>query len=338
MDHFGAITWEKSLGGSLSDMALTLLQVKEGGYLIGAVSNSADGDVGSNYGSSDWWIVRVDSNGNIIWESNVGGSLLENPSAAIQIGNEFIIVGITNSTDGDVGNKTSTNFALWVVRMNDSGEVLWENTFADNNLNKGVVDIYATSNNGYLVAGSASKDVWLVKFDAEFNLTWEKFMGGSGVEYLSRTARTEDGIILAATTFSTDGDITENFGSGDIWLVEVNEEGEILWEKNYGGSDNDQSGGVVVTTDGGYWVSGSSVSVDGNLTRNRGGLDYWVFRLDSSGNMLWQQSYGGSQWEKARTAAPAGSDGILVAGLSVSRDGHIHQYKGKGFIWLTMIE
>lgn len=338
IDSSGAISWERSLGGSASDIPQMLLQVNDGGYLLGAVSNSADGDVGSNNGSSDWWIVRLNSEGNIIWESSLGGSLQENPGAAIQEGNEFIIAGSTSSSDGDVGNKTSTSRDLWMVRMNDSGEILWEKTFGDDILDEGAVDIYGTSDNGYLVAGDASQDIWLVKFDTDFNLIWDKRFGGSQLDYLSSTALTENGIILAVTTASSDGDITDNFGASDIWLVEVNEEGEILWESSYGGSGNEHAAGIVVTDDNGYWVSGSSVSADGNLTNNKGGLDYWVLKLDSSGNILWQQTYGGSLWDKANTAAVAGTNGVLVAGVSASRDGDIQQYIGQVFIWLTMIE
>jgi hypothetical protein len=78
--------------------------------------------------------------------------------------------------------------------------------------------------------------------------------------------------------------------------------------------------------------------VDGHLTNNKGAFDYWVLRLDSGGNIIWQETFGGSLWDIAASAAVAGTDGILIAGRSASRDGDIQQYKGQEFIWLTMIK
>ncbi len=338
LDNSGTIIWERSLGGSGSDIPTLILQLNDGGYLLGAVTNSSDGDVEGINGQTDWWIVRLDADGNIKWESTLGGSHNEYPGAVIQEEDEFIIAGTTSSSDGDVGNKTTNSTDVWIVKMNDEGVLLWEKSFGDELSYVGVTDIYRTKDQGYMLAGEASRDIRLIKFDSEFSIIWEQYLGGSQPEFLKDSEQTEKGMLLTATSFSTDGDVTESFGHGDIWLVEVDEDGTVLWERSYGGSDAEEASSVIAANDDGYWLCGSSASANGHLISNNGAFDYWVLRLNAAGDIIWQQSYGGSLWDRATSITSAGIDGILVAGHSASRDGHIHKYKGQVFIWLTMIE
>lgn len=293
LDGKGSISWEKSIGGSVHESPETLLQLDNGGYLIGAVSNSLDGDVTWNNGSIDWWIVRLDDEGTILWETNVGGSFHESPGAMLQVGNEFIIAGSTASSDGDVKNKQDNgNRDLWLVRLDDSGDILWENTFGDTR-NEGGKAIFATDDNGYMVAAEASGDIWLVKFNSDLTISWDKYLGGSGADELSTMKPTGDGgYILSATSNSVDGDVSENKGDTDVWLVKINSEGVILWETSLGGSQTERETDVLETDHGNYWVAGSSSSIDGDLESNNGGQDYWVVKADAQGQVIWEQSYG----------------------------------------------
>ena len=179
LDAIGNIIWEKSLGGSIHESPQTMLPLSDGGYLIGGTSNSLDGDVSWNNGSIDWWLVRLDAAGEIVWETNLGGSLHEVPESIIQDGQEFIIVGSTASNDGDIGNKVGFDNDLWVVRMDDTGTMLWEKTYGTASNDEGAVDIYPTPDNGYLLAGNSSEDIWILKLDSDFNISWEKYLGGS---------------------------------------------------------------------------------------------------------------------------------------------------------------
>ena len=334
MDESGSVSWEKTLGSSGSDHPFFILPTTDGEYLLGANSTSADGHVNGNNGVNSCWLVKLDGSGNIIWETNLEGSLGNSAMSAIQEGNAFLVAGVADFYDNDFGNETSERYDLWIVKINDQGEILWENTYGEAGTNKIPVDIHRNNDNGYLVAGSGNQDLWLTKFDDDFNIVWDKRFGGSQNEWLTGTALTESGIMLVANTASSDGDITGNYGSVDIWVAEIDNQGEILWENSYGGSSHDIAVDIVAANDHEHWVASYTSSSDGHLTGIEGGADYWVLRLDPTGNILWNQTYGGSLGEKATSAAASGSHGIIVAGSIQD----LVFPSSISYIWLTMIE
>ena len=336
MDQQGAIAWERSMGSSKSDIPFFLLQVTDGGYLLGAINEIADGDVSGNNGGFDWWIVRLDGLGTTIWEINLGGSSDEVPVSAFQEGNDFLIIGSSNSNDGDIKNKGSESMDLWVVRLDDSGAIIWQDSYGDESLDEFPSEIQGTED-GYLLAGSEFGDLWFKKFDRDFNLIWDKQYGGSQNEWISGITLSDNGVLVTATTASSDGDMTENFGSVDIWVAELDHNGELLWERSYGGSEPDMAVGVVPASDGAYWVTGHTSSLDGHLgylSHIKGGADYWVLKIDDKGNILSNKTFGTSLGEKATSTATAGSNGVVIAG---NVQGFIEQ-NFTTYIWLAMIE
>ena len=338
LDAAGNIVWEKSLGGSVNDSPQTLLPLSDGGYLIGGISNSLDGDVSGNKGSIDWWLVRVNASGDILWETNLGGSLHEAPQSIIQQGQEFLISGTTASNDGDVSEKTGIDRDLWLVRMDDDGAMLEEKTYGIESKDEGAVGIFSTQDGGYMVIGDASGDVWILKLDDDLNILWEKFLGGSAYEELQSVISHQGGYTLAVTSESSDGDVGNNHGSSDIWLVQIDENGDINWEHNFGGTDTELAGGLALADDGGFWLAGSSGSSDVDLDRNQGGLDYWVLKLDTNGEIIWSKTYGGTSFDRVSSLIPFGSQGVLVAGNTNSTNGDITDPIGFDDLWLLMIE
>ena len=339
MDESGSIVWEKSFGGSIHESPQALLQLDDGGYLIGGVTNSFDGDVSWNFGSIDWWMIRLNPAGDMVWQKNMGGSFHESPGAMLQVGDGFIIAGSTASSDGDVNNKNDNNSRdLWLVQTNSAGDIIWENTYGNESKNEGGKAIYPTADGGFLVAAEASGDIWLVKFDSEMAIAWDKFLGGSAADDLSSMMPTADGgFIISATSESADGDVSENFGESDMWLVRINADGDILWEHSYGGSETETDPYVIESNDGGFWAVCASSSDDGQLSANHGGLDYWVLKLDANGDIDWDQNYGGSQFERVYSVTPSGG-GVLVGGHTSSSDGDVQTNQGSDDIWLITIE
>lgn len=155
---------------------------------------------------------------------------------------------------------------------------------------------------------------------AQPTIEWEKSYGGSGFELLYSMQSTSDGgYILAGSSVSNDGDLTNNKGAGDYWIVKIDSVGTLQWQKSYGGSENDEALSVKQTTDGGYIVAGMSKSIDGDINDHQGSItdyDYWVLRLDSSGNIIWKKSYGGFADDKAYAVQQTTDGGFIVAGES----------------------
>jgi len=158
-------------------------------------------------------------------------------------------------------------------------------------------------------------------------IEWTKNYGGSGSDFMYGSTliqqTTDGGYIMATSTTSNDGDVSENLGDADYWIVKLDEAGNIQWEKSYGGSGYDEPKGVQQTTDGGYIIIGYSNSTDGNISENNGGSDYWVIKLDESGDMEWERSYGGSDSEDGKIVRQTEDGGYIMAGTTISTDGDV---------------
>lgn len=166
-----------------------------------------------------------------------------------------------------------------------------------------------TSDGGYIIAGNTDGpdngdimgyhgnqvigDIWVAKLSHDGSIQWKKCLGGTFVEtrpYIFQTA--DGGYVLAGAAESRDCSITGNHGGLDYWLVKLNEKGDLLWQKMYGGSRNEYVLAFNLTNDGGYMIAGLTESSDGDVTGNHGGRDYWVVKISGNGNIQWQKSLG----------------------------------------------
>ncbi|TGD56922.1 hypothetical protein [Flavobacterium humi] len=155
-------------------------------------------------------------------------------------------------------------------------------------------------------------------------MTWEKCFGGTSEERLRHTQfgrsnviRTFDNkFVIAGNSVSTNGDITDSNGGRDCWIVKFDGDGNLVWQKSYGGSDQDQANKVIETSDHGYLVIGSTNSVDGDVTNNKGGDDVWVLKLDVAGNLQWQKTYGGSGTDIGGSACQDGNSYVITGATS----------------------
>jgi len=126
-------------------------------------------------------------------------------------------------------------------------------------------------------------------------IQWQKSIGGSNSEAANSIIQTTDGgYIIAGYSFSNDGDVSGHHGdstTSDCWIAKLNSVGAIQWEQSYGGAGNEVATSIIQTSDGGYIFTGLSDSTSDEVTGNHGGYDIWVVKIDSVGNMQWEQSY-----------------------------------------------
>lgn len=179
---------------------------------------------------------------------------------------------------------------------------------------------------------------------AQFNIEWQKSLGGNAIDLLLSSAPTADGgSILAGYSNSNDGDVSLHYGTiatSDYWIVKLNVDGEIVWQKTYGGTKNDAAYAVQPTSDGGYIVAGESYSNDMDVS-NHIGLsdfpDYWIIKLDGNGDLEWEKSYGGTNIDAARSIMETDDDGFIVAGYSWSNDENVSGNHGFSDYWVIKI-
>lgn len=360
MSATGMIQWQKTLGGSVYDVAFSIQQTTDGGYIVGGETNSKDGDITINHGESDCWIVKLNTTGTIQWQKTFGGSLVD-VALIIQQTTDggYILAGYTNSTDGDV-TANHGGFDYWILKLDAIGTIQWKKTFGGTNQDF-ATSIQETAEGGYIVIGSSnsydgdvdinlgSYDFWVVKLDTTGTIQWKKSLGGTYSDEAQSIRQTADGgYIVIGNTGSADGDVTGYNGNYDYWVVKLNPTGTIEWQKALGGFNDDVPTSVQQTSDGGYIVAGWTYSIDGDVKRNNWdynydgynylGNDYWIVKLTSTGTMQWQTTLGGTGDDDAFSILQTIDGGYVVAGMSSSTDANFFENNGKHDYWIVKLE
>ncbi|MCM1988014.1 PKD domain-containing protein [Methanococcoides seepicolus] len=339
-DRSGNPEWTKNYGGTLYDAGLSVRQTVDGGYILVGRSKSSDGDVAANSGGYDVLIIKTDALGEIEWQKNYGGSADDKPAGIIQTSEGgFFISAYTKSADGDLeGLPVQGDYDLWTIKTDANGTIEWQKVFGgtDSDLAMYGDNSLQTTDNGFLVFATTesgdgnvtghhgARDYWAVKLNAAGEMEWQKCYGGSADDYGYTVRQTSDnGFIFAGKSLSSDGDVLDNKGSHDVWIVKTDASGTIEWAKTYGGSGLDCAYDITELPDGGYMVAGSSKSSDFDLNANYGDCDIWVFEIDESGSLVWQKNFGGSGKEEAFGIMPMASGRYLLTGYTNSADGDI---------------
>ena len=289
----GEIQWQKVLGGSTGcDFANYILFTSDGGYIFVGHSDSEDGDVKAHAGERDVWVVRLNGNGDILWQKTMGGSrndyayfLQATPD------NSYIVAGYTYSSNGDIsGNHGDAD--AWVVKLNSSGTIQWQKVLGGSNEDI-ARSVLPAADGGYIVAGSTKSyngdvmganhgdaDAWIVKLSSSGNFEWQKAFGGSG-EDIARSVQPDrdGGYVVAGSTMSTNGDLNYNHGSQDAWLFKLSSKGEIRWTRAIGGTGSEFINSVQRASDGGFVLAGQTSSNNGDVSGNHGSVDAWIIKV-----------------------------------------------------------
>jgi hypothetical protein len=347
--HGPSSEFVKTYGGSSQDEVMSILFAHDGGYFLAGNSSSNDLDVTGNHGDYDFWAAKLDKTGSIIWQQSLGGSGFDLMSSATNSGkNGIVAVGRTPSSDGDITSNHGNDDA-WVVSLDNNGQLLWQKAFGGTS---GDVfqQIIQIPDGGYLCVGSTfsndgdvsgnhgEEDGWVVGLDNSGNIEWQKTFGGSGTERFEGVTRTLDGeYLLVGLTNSTDGDVKDNKGISDAWVVKIDSEGNLQWQKTFGGTGDEILLDVTQMLDGGFLMVGSTDSNDGDVSGNHGSMDAWVLRIAKNGALKWQKPLGGSGGEELKQIAWTPHGDYLLAGQSDSNDGDVSGNKGRLDGWVIAI-
>jgi len=343
VDLLGNVMWSKTYGGSGDEYSANIIADNLGNYYFAVWSYSDDGDVQSgNHGNADRWIVKINGQGNIIWEHSYGGSGVEYGGFLKLLKNGNILTyGATTSSDGDV----PVNYGYlddWLMIITPDGDIVQSRVYGNMGQNN-IFDIVETRDGGFFFASKAEEiegmvegnhhgwgDVWAVKLTPDMDIEWQQLYGGSGYDYGNRgVLELEDGYIFLGLTESNDGDVSglhtipgEDI-ENDIWLVHIDTVGNILWQKCLGGSGWDYpSAGLYPTEDGGFIVVAETMSEDGDVEgmhylwyiTNSPVYDIWMSKLNSEGELEWSQCYGSYVGDRpAYNVIQKGDDNWIIA-------------------------
>ncbi|MBS1663805.1 MAG: T9SS C-terminal target domain-containing protein [Bacteroidetes bacterium] len=354
-----SIGLNKLLGGS-GDESSRMAKTADGGFIIAATTNSANGDVHGNHGGdNDAWIIRLNNNGDTVWTRALGGSGDDAATAVLpNFDGSSVVVGFTTSDNGDITDKRPGFYQdLWVVKLDPNGRVVWSRTYGGSSVDGGYA-ITAAPDGGYVVAGlTASEngdvaglhgyaDVWMMKLDGNGRSVWSRTYGGSDWEEPRAIVATTDGYVVAGLTFSSDGDVkgyhVPTYIGADFLVLKVDLNGNKIWARAYGGTNDEVATSLTLLGDE-YVVAGYATSTDGDVTGLHGNSlsdDMWVVKLNKDGNIAWENTFGGSSLDAAVSVAATPDGGILVGGATFSNNGDVSGlHKGDGADgWLVKLD
>ena len=348
-DSSGNLLWEKTYGGSDDDFAMAAAQDGNSGWIVGGYTYSNDGDVSGYHANGDGWIFRTDSLGNLLWQRALGGSGYDRINNLMRTASgDFMLIGKSETSDGDVSaNHGGDDY--WAVKMDTAGNLLWEHSFGGSADDQGWA-VWQTSDGGFLLTGQAYSadgdastnkgwnDYWTVKLDSSGALQWEKSYGGTNNDNARAAVQTSDGgYLVAGFTFSSDGDVSFFHGSVDYWVLKLDSAGVLLWEKTYGGSNFDYGVSLLPSQDGNYVVAGRSGSWDGDVSLNHGNEDAWIIKISDTGTLLWEKSLGGSGWDAFFYCIEDAAGRLIASGRSSSADGDVSVNHGSDDEWTVKL-
>lgn len=302
LSHSQDSLWTKTFGGTNIDAAYAIEENADEGYIIAGYTRSYGTASGRNL-----WLFRTAKNGDLIWNKTFGGNIDDEAAAVKQtLDGGFIAAGYTSSFGA--GAKD-----VFVVRTDSAGNEVWSRAFGGTS-DEEAYALEVLPDGGFIIAcatssaTAGSRDGWLIRLTSAGNILWDKKFGGLSTDGFRGVQRTSDnGFILTGWTASDGAGIL-----GNAWLLKTDSSGNILFSKNFGGSDADRGLSVQQIADGGYILTGYTASTGAGLD------DMYLIRTDASGNQVWAKTYGSTGRDYGNAVKQTADGGFLIAGYTLS--------------------
>jgi hypothetical protein len=296
----GDTLWTRTYGGGTEDLAYSVQQTTDGGYIVAGYTDSFGAGV------EDIWLLKTDANGDTVWSRTYGGNSTEEGWSVHQTSDGgYIIAGHTRSFGAGGAD-------IYLVKTDANGDSLWTRTYGGTQYDQAWC-MQLTTDGGYIIGGytesfgAGSGDIWLIKTDADGDTLWTRTYGGGQYDDAWDVQQTTDGGYIVAGQ-------TRSFGVGsyDVWVLKTDANGDTLWARTYGGGDVDYGRSVQQTPDGGYIVAGYTRSF------GAGDMDIWLVKTEANGDTLWTRTYGGSSAEYLYSMQQTSDGGYILAGETMS--------------------
>ncbi len=288
--------WTKTFGGADYDWGISVQETSDSGYIIAGMTLSFGA------GSFDAYLIKTNATGETLWTKTYGGNNYDFAASVQQTSDGgYIIAGMTFSFGAGLND-------VWLIKTDSFGDSLWARTFGGTSMDASY-SVQQTIDGGYIIVGwtesfgRSDQDVYLIKTDSSGNDVWAKTYGGSGNDQGFSVVQTSDsGYIIVGNTRS--------FGPGDedVYLLKTDKDGDLLWDKTYGGTNYDAAYSVKQTIDGGYIIAGYTESF------GVGASDIYLVKTDSIGDTIWTRTFGGEHGEGSNSVENTADSGYIVAG------------------------
>ncbi|MFD2822740.1 hypothetical protein ACFS5M_03605 [Lacinutrix iliipiscaria] len=340
----GEIDFISTFGGTKNESAQSIVNTQDGGYAILGHTQSMDFDITDKPNESfDYWVLKFDANNEIQWSKTYGGTDDDRGNSLVQTSDGgYAILGQSSSNDEDVtGNSGSNDY--WLAKLDASGNIIWQKSYGYSGADIGIT-LIQTNDNGFFITGvldvtasggegntrrHAGGDYWALKLNSSGEIEWSKYYGGSFTDTPYDAIQTTDGYIIVGSSDSDDVDINNNKGSYDFWVIKISETGDLIWEKSYGGSEIDEAWSITQTNDNNFVIVGDTRSSDLDVNNLIGAADLWVIKITPTGDLIWEKTIGGTNFDVGRSIVKTQDQGFLISGSSRSSDIDLNSNNGQ---------
>lgn len=313
VDTAGNKVWSTAYGTSDDEHTTGMVQTADGGFMVIGYTFINNRNLA--------WALKADASGNRQWQKQLTISIDARPLAIVATGDgNYLISGYEAGEDKDRNG--------WLVKVDGNGDKQWSKLMGGSGEDQ--FTSIAKTNDGFIVSGQTASnnndistnkggvDGWVVKIDAAGNKQWSNTYGGSNEDLLKSIIRTTDGhYVVTGYTKSSNGDVTGYKGGYDQWIMKLNESGNKVWGKTFGGINEEYITTVINTPDGGYITVGHTNSTTGDVLRKDNDFGGWLLKLDAGGNKVTTSTYGETRHDDAISSIIATTDGgYLIVGYT----------------------
>ena len=292
----------KFFGGSDEEVAREIIELQDGGFGIVGSTKSTDGDFSNRMGN-DWdlFLIKIDEQGEVTWKKTYGGSADDFGFSLVESPEGgFVLMGYSNSQDGDVPT-TKGYHDNWIIRVDAAGAVVWKKSFGYSGHDH-AYNVIPTLDGGYF-------------FNGFLDVTASNGEGNSGKP--SKAKR---------------------HGVGEFWCHKIDANGNIQWQRYFGGTNNDRSYDAIQTREGNFLIVGTTESNDVDVKNPKGSYDVWVVMVSPFGDMIWENSYGGSLVDEASRVIEDSYGNYRIIGNTHSEDMDVIDSRGSSDVWQIIID
>ncbi len=353
-DGTGIIEFQVGLGGSKDETVTSIKETPDQGFIILGTTASTDGDFSTNHGGNDIFVIKLSKTGSVQWNRCFGGTLDEE-SGEIVVGSEggYLLTGSAKSFNGNLTGESPIDADGWIVKITNTGAISWQilprGLFTD--MCKAAKQL---PNKNYVVVGNIGiasganqrEDIFMTLIDPMGNIIGQMSIGGTRQDLASSLETTPDGgFVIIGKSNSNNGTISKNQGDFDVWLLKMDKNLNLQWQKTFGGSGIDGGtgtetyGGIQATDDGGYVFTSSTNSKNGDIESPTTAWTgpqarVWIVKLNCKQEIQWQKVLGGNAGDFGVFVKQIDNKGYFVSANANSNDGDVLGSKGNRDFWL----
>jgi hypothetical protein len=337
------IQWLKSFGGTDSDVLISAIELNDNSIVYaGQTSSPAGGDILSNKGQLDLWLLKTSATGDKIWSKTFGGSLSDFGTGVHHAQNGgLMITGTTESIDGDIGVNGYGQRDIVIIKIDDDGNREWAKIIGGSKFDVAYKST-TTTDGGIALAGFTNSidhdfknisnkgdaDALFIKLDGNGDIAFVKTFGTSGFDVFTCLTKTSDG------GYAFGGYVRGGGIYGHYWIVKVDSQGNLLWQKTIAGNKDDYPNSVVEANDGSLYIGGRTISTD--IVGYHEATDAFLVKMTGSGDVLWKKALGGSSDDEILSLFESNSK-IYISGTTSSNDGDVTSNHGIADAWLVQV-